>query len=111
MNDWSRDNRFVLYALQDQQQVARDLWALPLQSDGQPFPVTRSPFDEISGRFSPDTRWIAYQSNAAGTGPDVYVRAFPGPGREWRPRARPVPRFAQTISGRIRHGLPAGEPK
>jgi Tol biopolymer transport system component len=84
MNDWSRDSRFVLYALQDQQQVARDLWALPLQSDGQPFPVTRSPFDEISGRFSPDSRWIAYQSNAAGTGYDVYVRAFPGPGREWR---------------------------
>ena len=38
-------------------------------------------------RLSPDGRtialWIAYQSNAAGSAA-VYVRRFPGPGREWR---------------------------
>jgi hypothetical protein len=30
--------------------------------------------------FSPDGKWIAYQSNAASGTTDVYVRPFPGPG-------------------------------
>jgi hypothetical protein len=34
--------------------------------------------------FSPDGRWIAYYSNEAGAGGDVYVRPFPGPGGKWR---------------------------
>ena len=34
--------------------------------------------------FSPDGRWIAYFSNDAGGGFDVYVRPFPGPGGKWR---------------------------
>jgi hypothetical protein len=84
MNDWSRDNRFVLFTDQGRERVARDLWALPLEGDRQPFAVMRTPADETDGRFSPDTRWVAYQSTAAGTGNDIYVRPFPGPGREYR---------------------------
>jgi len=35
--------------------------------------------------FSPDGRWIAYASTDVGAGAtDVYVRPFPGPGRQWR---------------------------
>ena len=33
--------------------------------------------------FSPDGRWIAYQSNESGHF-DVYVRPFPGPGNGWQ---------------------------
>ena len=84
MNDWSRDNKFILYVVQGNQQVPRDLWALPLDHSQKPFPVTQSPYDETYGRFSPDSRWVAYQSTASGTTTDVYVRRFPGPGREWR---------------------------
>ena len=84
MNDWSRDNRYVLFTLQGRQQVARDLWTLPLDGDRQAFAVTNTPADETTGRLSPDSRWVAYQSNAAGAGLDVYVRRFPDPGREYR---------------------------
>jgi hypothetical protein len=36
-------------------------------------------FDEREGKFSPDGRWIAYQSNESGRD-EVYLQAFPGPG-------------------------------
>jgi Tol biopolymer transport system component len=84
VSDWSRDNRFILYSVQGRQQVARDLWALPVGGQGPPIQVTSGPYDEPVGQFSADGRWVAYQSNLAGAGADIYVRPFPGPGREWR---------------------------
>ena len=33
--------------------------------------------------FSPDGRWIAYQSDESGRY-EVYVRPFPGPGEKWQ---------------------------
>jgi Tol biopolymer transport system component len=83
MNDWSTDDRFALFTLQRREQVARDLWILPLPN-GQPFAVAQTPADETGGRLSPDSRWVAYQSTAAGAGIDIYVRPVPGPGREHR---------------------------
>ena len=83
VHDWSSDGKFLLFGVQGREQVARDIWAIPVDGERKPFPVTKSPYDEISARFSPDSKWIAYQSNAAGPS-DVYVRPFPGPGREWR---------------------------
>ena len=36
-------------------------------------------FDERDGQFSPDGKWIAYQSNESGRF-EIYVQPFPGPG-------------------------------
>jgi Tol biopolymer transport system component len=81
LNDWSRDGRFVLMSVQFHQEVQRDIWALPMTGDSRtPFAVSADPADEIAARFSPDGHWIAYQANT-GSGFDVYVRPFPGPGR------------------------------
>ncbi len=33
--------------------------------------------------FSPDGRWIAYESNESGQN-EIYVRPFPGPGGKWQ---------------------------
>ena len=60
-----------------------DLWALPLAGDRKPFPVLQTPFDETSGQFSPDGRWVAYQSNESKT-MQIYVRPFPGSGGQWQ---------------------------
>jgi serine/threonine protein kinase/Tol biopolymer transport system component len=38
-----------------------------------------TPFSEVLPAFSPDGRWLAYQSNESGPY-EVYVRPFPGPG-------------------------------
>jgi Tol biopolymer transport system component len=72
-SDWSLDGRFLLYWSD------ADVWVLPMTGDRKPFAFTTTPFEEHSPRFSPDGRWIAYQSLETG-GPQVYVRAFPGPG-------------------------------
>ena len=34
-------------------------------------------------RFSPDGRWLAYDSDESGRS-EVYVQAFPGPGGKWQ---------------------------
>jgi Tol biopolymer transport system component len=53
-----------------------DLWALPMDGSRKPFAVARSPFNEQSGQFSPDSNWIAYESNESGRG-EIYVQSFP----------------------------------
>jgi len=39
--------------------------------------------DEQDAVFSPDGRWIAYESRASGRA-EVVVRPFPGPGGQWQ---------------------------
>ncbi len=66
-------------------------------ANGSPaFPIVQTRFDETGGQFSPDGRWITYESNESGS-VEVYVQAFPGPGRKsqvsvaggYEPRWRP----------------------
>jgi serine/threonine protein kinase/Tol biopolymer transport system component len=77
--DWSRDGRFILYREMNEK-THMDLWALPLNGSGalKPFPVLQSEFDEGGGWFSPDGKWLAYNSNETGVS-QIYVRAFPPP--------------------------------
>ncbi len=79
---WSPDGRVLLYAIQHPK-TGMDLWALPLAGDRKPFPVVQTPFDETAGQFSPDGRWVAYQSNESRT-VQIYVRPFPGSGGPWQ---------------------------
>jgi Tol biopolymer transport system component len=51
--------------------------------DRKPFPFLSTPFNEQQGVFSPDARWVAYQSDESGRY-EVYVRPFPGPGGQWQ---------------------------
>jgi hypothetical protein len=45
---------------------------------GTPEPFLKSTFLDLNPSFSPDGRWLAYQSNESGTN-EVYVQAFPPP--------------------------------
>ena len=47
--------------------------------DGEPIPFLVTSFAENAARFSPDGRFVAYQSSESGR-QEVYVRPFPGPG-------------------------------
>jgi serine/threonine protein kinase len=76
--DWSRDGRYVVFISQSAD-TNFDLWALRLFGDGKPFAVARTPFAELSARFSPDGRWVAYSSNESGS-TEIYVQRFPNPG-------------------------------
>jgi dipeptidyl aminopeptidase/acylaminoacyl peptidase len=83
VNDWSRDGRFILYA-ETSPETARDLWVLPVTRDGRPAPgvkgwsFVRDSFNQANARFSPDTHWVAYQSDESGEW-QAYIRSFPEP--------------------------------
>src|SRR5260370_34481237 len=56
---------------------------LPLAGDRKPFPFLSTQFSEAQGAFSPDGKWVAYQSNESGRY-EIHVRPFPGPGGQWQ---------------------------
>jgi len=56
---------------------------VPAAGGGKPVPFLQSPFGELSPKFSPDGRWIAYSSNESGRR-EIFVRPFPGPGGKWQ---------------------------
>ncbi|MBI4469562.1 MAG: serine/threonine-protein kinase [Acidobacteria bacterium] len=85
----SPDGRFLIYHI-GHPTTGRDLWVLPLSDDREsttsrkePFPFVQTEFVERFGQFSPDGRWIAYDSNESGRF-EVYVAPFPGPGGKRR---------------------------
>ncbi len=89
--DWSPDGRFLLYTELDPKTRA-DLWALPPSGESRnaerkPMPFLRTEFDERNARFSPDGRWVSYQSNESGRD-EIYVRGFspgePGSRGKWQ---------------------------
>jgi Tol biopolymer transport system component len=80
--DWSPDGRYLLY--QDVEQTADwDLWyrSSAPESAGRPFVKTE--FTEENARFSPDGRWVAYNSDESAR-PEVYVRPFPPSPGKWQ---------------------------
>ena len=64
-SDWSSDGRLLLYSAHDRNNQF-DLWAVPLEGDRKPFPVVQTRFNERLGQFSPDGRWIAFESDESG---------------------------------------------
>jgi len=74
---WSADGRTLAFEEYDPI-TGWDIWTMSLD-DRKPRPFLKTPFNEYRPRFSPDGRWLAYQSNESGR-LEVYVRPFPGPG-------------------------------
>jgi Tol biopolymer transport system component len=70
---WAPDGRWLLYH-QGDPQSRQDLWLLALDRR-QPTPWLRTEFDEGFGRFSPDSKWVAYESNESGRY-EIHVRPF-----------------------------------
>jgi len=81
-NDWTRDGRYVVVQRVDSTSTG-DLWALPMDGGGEPFPVANSPHGEYDGRVSPNGRWMTYDSDESGKF-EVYVTSFPTSGRKWQ---------------------------
>ena len=71
---WSPDGRFLLFD-DFSPQTQGDIWILPLDGDRTPIPFLQTEFSDAWGSFSPDSRWIAHQSNESGA-QEIYVRPF-----------------------------------
>ncbi len=80
--DWSKDGRFLLYF--DAEPNNGDLLVLPLTGDNRtPIPVVAGVSNERTGAFSPDGRWLAYDSDQSGRY-EVVVQPFPTGSGRWQ---------------------------
>lgn len=80
--DWSPDGKSVLYQ-ENAPKTGYDLWLLPVDGDHAPVSYVPTPFNEQSGTFSPDGRWVAYQSDESGQS-QVYVQGMPATGAKYQ---------------------------
>jgi Tol biopolymer transport system component len=76
---WSADGRFLLYTTEPGS-ANPGIWVLPLEGTGKhtPVPLLNTRANERGGVFSPDSRWIAFVSNASGKA-EVYIESFAFP--------------------------------
>src|SRR5579864_1361701 len=85
VQSWSADGRFLLYdhLEHNRPNEPHEIWFLPLFGNHEPRKFLVSEFDQNSGRFSPDGKWVAYDSRESGN-EEIYVAPFPGPGEKIR---------------------------
>jgi Tol biopolymer transport system component len=74
---WSPDGKLLSV------QQGPDIWVLPLEDKQDAYPFLQTDAIELWGVFSPDGRWMAFESHESGQ-EEVYVTPFPGPGRKWQ---------------------------
>jgi eukaryotic-like serine/threonine-protein kinase len=84
-DSWHPSGRYVAYT-ETRPDTRDDLMVLPITGGeascwkpGIPTVFLSTPFSEAHAMFSPDGRWIAYDSDETGRR-EVFVRPFPGPG-------------------------------
>jgi len=80
--DVSPDGKWMLFVSYNRP-ASSDVWLMPLNPPGPAKPLIATPFNEWFPRFSPDGKWIAYQSDVSGRA-EVYLRAFEGSGLTMR---------------------------
>src|SRR5262245_35644671 len=107
-DDWSSDGQFLLYFVQPLKGKP-DVWAMPMAGEKKPFPIASTSADERMSEFSPDTKWVAYQSDESGRF-EIYVKRFPnGPSRvvskgggsqvRWHPQGKEL--YYIALDGRM----------
>ena len=91
----SADGRFLLYTVNNSGTTS-EIWSLPLTGERTPRVFVKSPAHARDGQFSPDSKWVAYQSDESGRN-EIYVEPFPGPGEPIRlsPGGGTQPRWGQ----------------
>ncbi|MBI4472709.1 MAG: PD40 domain-containing protein, partial [Acidobacteria bacterium] len=74
--DWSKDGRFLLYSEIDPK-TGRDLSAWPATgNDRKALLIANTIFDELNGQFSPNGRWVVYETNESNQS-QIVVQPFP----------------------------------
>ncbi len=107
VNNVSRDGRWML-RVRNSPDTGADIVAEPLTplaaggtpsapTAGAPQPLVATPASETDPSFSPDGRWLVYQSNASGR-LEILARAFPDGDRDYRlsTDGGTVPRWAPS---------------
>ena len=80
--DWSRDGKFLVYDKLTSA-TGHDVWFLERTgNEWTPKAFVATAAEELNAQFSPDGRWIAYETNASGRY-QVVVQSFPNQTRSW----------------------------
>lgn len=83
--DWSPDGKYLTYLWGEGEKLV-SLWARPANGDGKPVAVVQPPSPQFvlaSYRISPDSHWVAYQSDESGQS-EIYITSFPQGKGKWR---------------------------
>ena len=78
VTDWTADGKRIVFEAQNPK-TRGDLHVLELGPPHRARVFLQTPFDETSGRVSPDGHWIAYRSTESGQS-EIFVRPFPNGG-------------------------------
>lgn len=70
--DWSPDGKWFVYSQLDAE-FNRDIWLLPSDGKGKPFNLSRHPYSEYGGAWSPDGKMIAFAGRRASGEPGGQV--------------------------------------
>lgn len=125
-NSISPDGKVLLFQENDPTSHI-DLWQMRLEGEPKPMPLLKTAANERLAAFSPDGRWVAYDSDDSGQF-EVYVQLYPGPGQKkqvstdggkaatWSPNGRELFFYAdydQLMSASFEAGPPAriGKPR
>lgn len=83
LSDWSRDGRYILFSsLAPRGKPKYGIWVMPLFGDRKPYAYLQTDFNNSAAVFSPDGRWLAYQSDESGSY-QIYLSPFPAGGGKW----------------------------
>ncbi len=82
--DWSLDGNHLLY-FEFGAKTKRDLWVLTMNGadKGKSTVYLQTEFNEHQGTFSPDGKWVAYQSDSSGKD-EIYLQPYPASGAKWQ---------------------------
>ncbi len=122
---WSPDGKVILFNefVERGQAGNRDIAQMHIDHPGETHLVVHTPANELEATFSPDGRWVAYQSDDTGKW-EVYVRPYAGDGAArqvsigggmgpaWNPRGGEL--FYQTrtalMAVRVENGAAVASP-
>ena len=82
---WSPDGKYVTYLWGNGNRTV-SLWMVPVTRDAKPVAIVQPPSQQsnlYSYRISPDSRWVAYQSDESGQ-QEIYITSFPEGKGKWR---------------------------
>jgi eukaryotic-like serine/threonine-protein kinase len=71
----SKDGKFLVMNHQNPR-GDWDIWVLPLSGERKAFKLIETDYPDLGGQFSPDGKWVAFQSEASGQ-MQIYVTQFP----------------------------------
>jgi serine/threonine-protein kinase len=83
LRDVSEDGHLLLIDHNVNGSSKSEISTVAVQKDAKPVPLIATQFDDYVAKWSPDRRWVAYQSNESGR-MEVYVREATGQGGRWQ---------------------------